>query len=98
MSSTGPMIWTTVPIFCSFIGKTPNLIVLCADFTRACDDLCDLLRDRRLAGLVIGQVEVVDHLAGVIGCSLHRHAPCALLGSSSFPPPRHTARRTYIPE
>ena len=39
---------------------------------RAADDLRDLARDRRLAGLVVLQLQAFDELARVVGRGFHR--------------------------
>src|SRR5437762_8611667 len=46
---------------------------------RAADDLGELLRDCRLAGFVVDELQLVDDRPGVVGRRLHRHHPRALL-------------------
>ena len=46
----------------------------------ACHDFRQFLGDRGLAGLVVDQLELVDHATGVVGRSFHGHHTRRLLG------------------
>ena len=52
---------------------------------RAADDLRDLLRDLRLARAVVGPLEHLQNVAGVVGRVLHRRAPRAWTRPPSRP-------------
>src|SRR6476659_2826310 len=74
-SRTGPITWTTRPVFCSAIANLLELL----ERRGARNDLDQFLRDPRLPGAVVGQGERVDHLPRVLRRRLHRGHPRAVL-------------------
>src|SRR5215468_10798349 len=81
-SITAPMHWTMVPSFAAVevIFGVPS-VRFASNGGRAADDLGEFLRDRRLAGLVVDQLQLVDDRPGVVGRGLHRDHAGALLRS-----------------
>src|SRR5690606_10440017 len=93
-STTAPMIWTILPWL--ILVSSDSLMLLCwsgaahcrkpapawmgSDRGGAAHDLGNFLGDRRLAGLVVDQLQVVDQLVGVVGGGLHRHHARGMLG------------------
>src|SRR5947208_603382 len=86
------MIWTILPGTCFlpfFAAATMYLtpVVIRSRCVRRClleglgaaDELGNLLGDLRLAGAVVLEREVADHVAGALGGGLHRHAAGDLL-------------------
>src|SRR6187551_1603545 len=73
-SMTGPMIWMILPVA---ILLFPQEFCTVLDRCRAAHDFRELGGNRRLACLVVDELQLVDELAGVVCCSLHRdHARC----------------------
>src|SRR6201987_2000114 len=81
-STTAPMTWGTRPTWLAAVAITlsPSIAILSRVSVRpldrlgAGDDLDQLLGDHRLAGAVINQRLLADHLAGVAGGVVHgRH-------------------------
>src|SRR5215475_3064399 len=66
-STTAPMTWVMRPTGFAISSSSIELKRLGAG-----DDLDQLLRDHRLAGAVIGQRLLADHLAGIAGGVVHR--------------------------
>ena len=51
---------------------------------RTCNDLCNLLGDGSLTGLIEFQAQIGDHLIGILGGGIHRRPAGSLLGSPAF--------------
>src|SRR5207344_2367178 len=66
-STTGPMIWTTVPTL--LMGR-PFRFLFQGRGSR--DDLDELFRDARLPRAVVDEGQGVDHVARVLGSGVHR--------------------------
>src|ERR1043166_3944671 len=77
-SSTGPMIWATLPTFLMAVAVMgrESRVDLALQRSGAADDFGDFLRDRRLARPVVGPPQHGEHVAGVVGRILHRGSAC----------------------
>src|SRR6186997_1846803 len=103
MSTTGPVIWMTRPsalagaaVAMSFSSSWCGSARL-----RAGRDFDHLSGDVGLAGLVVGQGEIVDELAGVLGRVLHRDHPARFLARAALQdrveqPGRDVARQELL--
>src|SRR4051794_17683136 len=96
MSTTGPVIWMTLPIApagaVSVMSVVPPASLASAS-VRAGRDLDHLAGDVRLADLVVGQGQVLDELFGVLGRVLHRDHPARLLARLGLEDGLEQARR-----